>query len=72
MEDLQCNINSLLREIDKIRFTKNQSHASLISESRLDSCIVNTEVVVEDDNLTELDHSQREAELMLYYKSDFL
>ena len=46
MEGLQWNINSLLREIDKIHFMRKQSSASItgISESKLDLCILNSEL----------------------------
>ena len=50
------NINSLLPEIDETRFIANQSNASIIviSESKLDSSILSSDLDIEDYNLVRL------------------
>ena len=58
---LHLNINSLLPKIDEIRFIAKQSNASIIgvSESKLDSSILNSELDTHEYNLVRLDHSRR-------------
>ena len=58
---LHLNINSLLPKIDEIRFIAKQSNASIIgiSESKLDSSILNSELDIDEYNLVRLDHSRR-------------
>ena len=61
---LHLNINSLLPKIDEIRFIAKQSNASIIgiSESKLDSSILNSELDIDEYNLVRLDHSRRVVE----------
>ena len=50
---LHLNINSLLPKIDEIRFIAKQSNASTIgiSESKLDSSILNSELDIDEYDL---------------------
>ena len=56
------NISSLLCKIDEIRFILKQSNASItgISESKLDSSILNSDVdIIEDYDLIRIDRLRR-------------
>ena len=68
------NINSLLPKIDDISDIKKQSNASIIgiSESKLDSTILNSELDIEDCNLIRIDHSSREVEFHEILESPYL
>ena len=60
---LDLNVSTLLPKIDEIRFIANQSNASNIgiSESKLDSSILNSELDIDEYNLIRLDRSRREG-----------
>ena len=61
MHILHLNINSLLPKIDEIRFTAKQSNVSIIgiSESKLDSSILNSELDIDEYDLIRLDRSRK-------------
>ena len=60
MHILHSKINSLLPKIDEIRFIAKQSNASMIeiSESKLDSSILNSELDTDDYDLIRLNRSK--------------
>ena len=64
------NISSLLPKIDKICFITKQSNASIIgiSESKLDSSILNKKLDIDDYNLFRLDHSRRGGRVSCYIR----
>ena len=65
---LHLNINSLAPRTDEIRFIAKQSNASIIgiSESKLDSSILNSELDIDDYDLIRLDRSRRGGEVACY------
>ena len=68
---LHLNINSLLPKIDEIRFIAKQSNASItgISESKLDSSILNSELDIDEYNLIRLDRSTRGGRVACYIRT---
>ena len=65
---LHLNINSLLPKTEKTCFIEDQSNASTIAitESTLDSSILNREVDLKDYNLIRMNHSKRVSEVTCY------
>ena len=59
--NLHLHVDSLLPKIDEICFIAKQSYASIIgiSESKLDSSILNSEVDIVDYDIIRMDHSRR-------------
>ena len=58
---LHLNVNSLLPKINNISYIAKQSNASIIeiSESKLDSSILNNQLDIENYNLISMDRSRR-------------
>ena len=67
---LDLNINSLLPKIDEIRFIAKQSNASIIeiSESKLDSSILNSELDNGEYDLIRLDRSRMGGGVACYIR----
>ena len=61
LHSLHLNINSILPKIDEICFIAKLSNVSMIgiSESNLDSSILNSELDIEVDDLIRVDHLKR-------------
>ena len=66
----QLNVNSLLTKIDEIRSIAKQSNGSIIgiSESKLHSCILNSEVDIMGYNIIKMDPSRRGCGIACYIK----
>ena len=67
---LHLNANSLLPKIDEIRHIAKISNASLIgiSESKLDSSILDNEIAIENFNLIRLDRTRRGGGVVCYIR----
>ena len=63
-------MNSLLPKIDKIRFIAKQSNSSLIgiSESKLDSSVLKSEVDIDEYDLIRLDPPRRGGGVACYIR----
>ena len=63
-------MNSLLPKIDKIRFIAKQSNSSLIgiSESKLDSSVLKSEVDIDEYDLIRLDPARRGGGVACYIR----
>ena len=64
------NINSLLPKIDEIRFITKEPNTSIIeiSESKLNTSTLNSELEIEDYDLIRLDRSSRGDEVACYIR----
>ena len=67
---LHLNVNSVLPEMDEIRFTAKQSNAStiIIIESKLDSSILDSEVDIMGYDISRMDCSRRGGGVACYIK----
>ena len=67
------NVNSLLPKVDEIHFIAKQSNASIIgiSESKLDSSILNSEVDIVDCDIIRTDRSSRGGGVGCYIQKSY-